>query len=230
LVALALMPLLVRRFYGPVRSGVLARAVRVCGYLVVLAVIAGHAVEEREGEKLGAYFFSGAGMSMSALAGIFAVVLAGYAAAILIVTSQRVQLTRSALAIAVGSGTLTGVALYARLSFHLWSRPRGRLEVQHMALGWWALLVLGLPLLTGFVVARRASPDTANATIAARRGALAAMCATGTGLLVLAALTAVTIAISPQSVPLHTPPPPPGGGCETCGAADITIPSALTPT
>ena len=167
---------------------------------------------------------------MSALAGIFAVVLAGYAAAILIVTSQRVQLTRSALAIAVGSGTLTGVALYARLSFHLWSRPRGRLEVQHMALGWWALLVLGLPLLTGFVVARRASPDTANATIAARRGALAAMCATGTGLLVLAALTAVTIAISPQSVPLHTPPPPPGGGCETCGAADITIPSALTPT
>ena len=94
LVVLALLPLLVRRFYGPVRSGALARGVRVGGYLAVLALVAGHAVEEREGEKLGAYFGSGAGMSMSALAGIFAVVLAGYAAAILIVTSQRVRLTR----------------------------------------------------------------------------------------------------------------------------------------
>ncbi|MGO9960891.1 MAG: hypothetical protein ACLP50_33765 [Solirubrobacteraceae bacterium] len=137
LVVLAFLPLLVRRFYGPVRSGVLARAVRVCGYLVVLAVIAGHAVEEREGEKLGAYFASGAGMSMSALAGIFAVVLAGDAAAILIVTSQRVRLTRSALPIAVGTGALTGLALYARFSFHLCSGARGSWRARRRAAVCW---------------------------------------------------------------------------------------------
>jgi hypothetical protein len=228
LVVLALLPLLVRRFYGPVRSGILARAVRVGGYLVVLALIAGHAIQEREGEKLGAYFGSGAGMSMSALAVIFAVVLAGYAAAILILTSQRVRLTRSALPIAVGTGALTGLATYARFSYHLWSGPRGKLEIQHMLLGWWAFLALGLPLLTGFLVARLASRDTlASGTIPARQGALAAMCATGGGLLLLAALTAVTIAISPQSVPLHTPPPPPNGGCETCGPDYSSIPSGL---
>ena len=117
---LALLRLLVRRSYGPVRPGLLPRTVRVVGYLVVLAVITGHAVQEREGQKLGAYFGAGfGGLPMSVIAGIFALVLAGYAATILILTSQRVHLTRSALPIALGTGTLTGVAMYARFSFHL---------------------------------------------------------------------------------------------------------------
>ena len=73
---------------------------------------------------------------MSVIAGIFALVLAGYAAAILILTSQRVRLTRSALPIAIGTGTLTGAAMYARFSFHLWSGVRGML-VQDLGLGWW---------------------------------------------------------------------------------------------
>ena len=66
LVALALLPLLVRRSYGPPRPGLLLRTLRVVGYLVVLALLAGHAVQEREGQKLGAYFGSGiAGIPMS---------------------------------------------------------------------------------------------------------------------------------------------------------------------
>jgi len=225
---LALLPLLVRRFYGPVRVGLLARTVRVLGYLVVLAVIAGHAVEERDGEELGAYFSSGAGMPMSVLAGIFAAALAGYAGAILILTSQRVRLTRSALPIVIGTGTLTGVALYTAFSFHLWSGARGKLEVQHMALGWWGFLALGLPLLTGLAVTRIAARDRpASGMPAALQGGVAAVCATGTAALLVAALTAVTIAISPQSVPLHTPPPPPNGGCETCGPVYRAIPPDL---
>ncbi len=40
--------------------------------------------------------------------------LVGYAAAILIVTSQRARMIRLVLAIAIGTGTLTGVALWAR--------------------------------------------------------------------------------------------------------------------
>ncbi len=59
LVMLALAPLLVRRYFGPVADGLLPRAVRVAGYLVVLALITAKAVEAREGEKLGAYFHVG---------------------------------------------------------------------------------------------------------------------------------------------------------------------------
>jgi hypothetical protein len=228
LALLAVLPLLVRRYYGPVRQGLLPRTVRVVGYLVVLAVIAGHAVQEREGQKLGAYFGGGiGGLPMSVLAGIFALVLAGYVAAILILTSQRVRLTRSALPIAIGTGTLTGVALYARFSSHLWSGPRGMLAAD-LGLGWWGFVALGLPVLTGFAVARLADRDTpANGMIPARQGRSAAVCATGTAVLVLAALTAVTIAISPQKVPLQTPPPPANGGCETCVPVNLTIPPNL---
>jgi hypothetical protein len=41
-------------------------------------------------------------------------VIAGYTAVILILTSRRVRLTSAAPPIAVGPGTLTGVALCAR--------------------------------------------------------------------------------------------------------------------
>ena len=224
---LALLPLLVRRSYGPARPGLLPRTVRVVGYLVVLAVIAGHAVQEREGQKLGAYFGAGfGGLPMSVIAGIFALVLAGYAATILILTSQRVHLTRVAVPIAMGTGTLTGVAMYARFSFHLWSGGRG-MSLQDLGWGWWGFVALGLPLLTGFAVARRAARDTpANGVIPARQGSLAAVCGTGTAVLVLAALTAVTIAISPQKVPLQTPAPT-NGVCETCDPAHLTIPPNL---
>jgi hypothetical protein len=224
---LALLPLLVRRSYGPARPGLLPRTVRVVGYLVVLAVIAGHAAQEREGQKLGAYFGSGiAGIPMSVIAGIFALVLAGYAATILILTSQRVHLTRAALPITIGTGTLTGVAMYARFSFHLWSGARGTL-LEDLGWGWWGFVALGLPLLTGFAVARRAARDTpATGMIPARQGSLAAVCGTGTAVLVLAALTAVTIAISPQKVPLQTPAPT-NGVCETCDPVHLTIPPNL---
>ena len=48
--------------------------------------------------------------------------LAGYTAAIMILTSQRTRLRRSALAIAIGTGSLTGIALYALYGYQL--RPR----------------------------------------------------------------------------------------------------------
>jgi hypothetical protein len=96
LAVLALLPPLVRVFCGPVRRGRLPRTVRVVGYLVVLALIAGHAVKQRDGEQLGAHYFAQGFLgSLSLGAAMFAVVLAGYAAAILILTSQRVRLARS---------------------------------------------------------------------------------------------------------------------------------------
>jgi ABC-type multidrug transport system permease subunit len=115
--------------------------VRVFGYryLVVLALVTGEAVEAREGQKLGAYFADG-----GKVAGVMVLVIVGYTAAILILTSHRVRLTRSALPIAIATGTLTGVALFACYGFHLNSPP----------LTWWVFTALVLPLVTGFAVTR----------------------------------------------------------------------------
>ncbi|MGO9899762.1 MAG: hypothetical protein ACLP0J_08735 [Solirubrobacteraceae bacterium] len=272
LALLALLPLLVRRFCGPVRDGLLPRAVRVVGYLVVLALVTGTAVEARQGQKLGAYFAYGGKFT-----GLMVLLLVCYAAAILIITSQRVRLTRSVLPIAIGAGTLAGVVLYARYGFRLDTPP----------LGWWELVALALPFLIGFAVtrlaargtpAKRMSPagqgvlvavcaactavvllmppvifilgfflippalflvpglvarrpgaqdDAARGMAPAAQGGLAAVCATGTAALLLAALTTVTIALAPQRVPLQTPPPPANGGCETCDPNNLVIPPGL---
>ena len=55
-VLLAGLPWVVRRYFGPVRGGWAPRAARVCGYAMVLALIAAKAVKDRYGSKLGAYF------------------------------------------------------------------------------------------------------------------------------------------------------------------------------
>lgn len=47
-----------------------------------------------------------------------------------------------------------------------------------------------------------------------------------TATLLLVALAAVTIAISPETVPLHTPAPA-NGLCESCDPVDLTIPPDL---
>ncbi len=56
LVLLAGLPLLVRRYVGPVCPGWGPRLVRVGGYAVVLALIAATAVQQRIGSQLGGYF------------------------------------------------------------------------------------------------------------------------------------------------------------------------------
>jgi len=193
----------------------------------VLATVAAHSVQQREEQKLGAYFGHGVGrIPISAQAGFFELMLAGYAAAILILTSRRVRLTRSALPIALATGTLTGLAMYARFSVHLWSGARGMLVV-NLGLGWWGFVALGLPLLTGFTVARLAALSTApNGMTPAQHGGLAGVCATGTAMLLLVAFAAVSIAISPERVPLHTPAPA-NGLCESCDPVNLTIPPDL---
>ncbi|MGA2010343.1 MAG: hypothetical protein ABSH51_07395 [Solirubrobacteraceae bacterium] len=213
LAVLALLPLLVRRRFGPVRAGVLARAMRVTGYLVVLALITASAVQARDGQKLGAYFHDGGRVNA-----MIALVLVGYVAVLLIVTSRRVELIRSTLPIVIATGTLTGAALFAEVA----------LRVRGLPLTWWLFTALALPLLTGFAVTRRGARDTAPKSMtAAGQGILAAVCGTATAVLLLVALTTVAVALAPQRVPLQTPPPPANGGCETCEPVNVVIPPDL---
>ena len=115
LVLLAGLPLLVSRYVGPVRPGWAPRLVRVGGYAVVLALIATTAVQQRIGSQLGAYF--PVTLPVWAMDVGFLLILAGYVAGLLIVTSRRVQFTRRVLPTALGIGVLTAGALYALAPF-----------------------------------------------------------------------------------------------------------------
>jgi len=196
LLLLAGLPVVVRRSFGPVRDNWLPRAVRVVGYAIVLALIAGKSVMARDGSKLGAYFHQS-----WALETVVLLAITGYIAAILILTSQRVRLTRSSLQIGIGVGAVWAGVLYA-------SAPLGE-DLEAPSIKWWFLAALALPLATGFIAARVSSRDTQPMGLApTRQGCLTAVWAAGSAAMLLAALTSVTIALFPHSVPLQTPAPP----------------------
>ena len=219
-VLLAVLPWVVRRYFGPVRSGWAPRAARVGGYAMVLALIAAKAVKDRDGSKLGAYFAVVPGIWAMEI--LLLLVIAAYVAGLLILTSQRVRLTRWILPTAIGFGAATAGVLYPLAPLGVNVDPSGP------SLKWWGLAALMLPLATGFLAARLSAGDTRPAALGPTgQGALAASCATATAALLLAVLTSVTIAAFPHHVPLQSPPPPSGGGCETCDPNQVVIPPGL---
>jgi hypothetical protein len=85
------------------------------GYVVVLALIAATAVQQRIGSQLGAYF--PVILPIWAMDVGFLLILAGYVAGLLILTSRRVQFAHRVLPIALGIAVLTAGALYALAPF-----------------------------------------------------------------------------------------------------------------
>jgi hypothetical protein len=216
-VLLAVLPWVVRRYFGPVRGGWAARAARAGGYALVLALTAAKAAQDRDGSKLGAYFAHIGGVEALLL-----LVIGGYVAGLLILTCQRARLTRCSLPIGVGAGAATAGVLYALAPFGVNIDPNGP------SLKWWGLAALALPVATGFVAAWFAARDTRPGVLGpASQGCLAAIGAMATAALLAAALTSVTIALFPHRVPLQYPPPPAGGGCETCDPNSAVIPVGL---
>jgi hypothetical protein len=226
-VALAVLPWVVRRHFGPVRGGWAPRAARVGGYAMVLALIAAKAVKDRYGSKLGAYFVIVPGLW--ALEIVLLLVIVGYVAGLFILTSQAVRLTRPGLPIGVGFGAVTAGVLYALAHLGGGFIPFFPLDPESSWGSLWGLASLALPLATGFLVARLAARDTRPGVLnPTQQGCLAASSATATAALLLAVLTSVTIALFPHHVPLqNNPPPPPGGGCETCDPNNTVIPPGL---
>jgi len=220
-VLLAVLPWVVRRYFGPVRSGWAPRAARVGGYAMVLALIAAKTVKDRLGSKLGAYF--PVIPPVWALQIVLLLVIAAYVAGLLILTSRRrVRLARWILPIGIGFGAVTAGVLYVLAPLGVAVDPNGP------SLKWWGLAALALPLATGFLTAQLSARDTRPAALGpVQQGSLAASCAMATAALLLAVLTSVTIALFPHHVPLQSPPPPPGGGCETCDPNSVVIPPGL---
>ena len=120
----------------------------------MLALIAAKTVKDRCGSKLGAYFVVVPGIWVMEI--LLLLVIAGYVAGLLILTSQRVRLTRWILPIAIGFGAVTAGVLYALAPFGVNVDPNGP------SLSWWGLAALALPLATGFLAARLVRPRHAT--------------------------------------------------------------------
>jgi hypothetical protein len=225
-VLLALLPWLVRRYFGPVRGGWGPRAARAGGYVMVLALIAAKAVKDRDGSKLGAYFVIAPGEWVLEIA--LLLVIVGSLAGLLILTSQRIRLTRPGLPVGIGAGAVTAGVLYALAPLGAGFILFFPLDPESWLGSLWGLASLALPLTVGLLAGRLSARDTRPGTLSpVWQGCLAASCATATAALLLAVLTAVTIALFPHRVPLQNPSPPSGGGCETCDPDNTVIPPGL---
>jgi hypothetical protein len=226
-VALAVLPWVVRRYFGPVRGGWAPRAARVGGYAMVLALIAAKAAKDRDGSRLGAYF--GIAPGLWALEMVLLLVIVGYLAGLFILTTERIRLTtRWSLPAGLGLGVVTAGVLYPLAPFGV------NVDPNSPSLPWWLVAALALPIATGLLVGRLAAREARPAVLTpeegARQGCLAAACAMATSALLVAVLTSVTIALFPHQVPLQGGDSPgyiAGGGCETCDLNNTVIPPGL---
>jgi hypothetical protein len=155
LVLLAGLPVLVRRYLGPVRPGWAPLAARIGGYAVVLALVAAVDVKHRIGSQLGRYFPVVAGVWAMYVG--FLLILAGYVAGLLILTCRRVQFTRRVLPLAVGVGASTAAVLYLLA-------PYGVDDAIERATGDWGRATIADGLLLGcFTLAALAVPVAVHA-------------------------------------------------------------------
>ena len=194
LVLLAGLPLLVRRYLGPVRSGWAPRTIRVGGYAVMLALIAATAVQQRIGSQLGRYF--PVILPIWAMNVGFLLILAGYAAGLLILTSRRLQFTRWVLPAALGIGALTAGALYSLAPFGLNDAAEAAAHslhggplviVDYLVLACFVLAALAVPVAVHAAATRLADLDTRPGILTpARQALLATTGAMATAAIVLA--------------------------------------------
>ena len=228
-VALAVLPWVVRRYFGPVRRGWAPRAARVGGYAMVLVLIAAKAVKDRDGSRLGAYFVVVPGIWVLEI--VLLLVIVGYVAGLFILTSERLRFTRWGLPAGIGLGVVTAGVLYPLAPFGV------KVDPNSPSLAWWGLAALALPLAVGLLAGRLAARDKRPGALnPVQQACLAASCAMATAALLVAVLTAVTIALFPHQVPLEGTPAAgggpdagyiAGGGCETCDPNNTVIPPGL---
>ena len=234
LVLLAALPLLVRRYAGPVRQGWGPRMARVGGYAVVLALIAATAVQQRTGSQLGRYF--PVILPVWAMDAGFLLVIAGYVAGLLILTSRRAQFTRRVLATALGIGALTAGALYLLAPFGISGTAETAAHSLHggpvvatdyLVLACFVLAALAVPAAVHAAATRLADRDSRPGILSpARQALLATAGAMATAAILVALSTTLTIALSPHH--FTGPRQPAGNGtCPTCEPSTIVLPASL---
>ena len=234
LVLLAGLPLLVRRYVGPVRPGWGPPVARAGGYGVVLALISGIAVQQRIGSQLGRYF--PVILPIWVMDVGFLLILAGYVAGLLVLTSRRVRFTRRVLPVSLGMGTLTAAVLYALAPFGIndtaetaaHSVHGGRVvAANYLVLACFVVAALAVPLAVHAAATRLADRDSRPGILGpARQALLATGGAMATAAILVALFTTVTIALWPHHV--TGPQQAAGdGNCPTCEPSTVVIPTGL---
>lgn len=234
LVLLAGLPPLVRRYVGPVRQGWGARAARMGGYAVVLALIAATAVQQRIGSQLGGYF--PVLLPIWAMDVGFLLIIGGYVAGLLILTSRRVQFTRRVLPTALGIGALTAGALYPLAPFGINDTVEAAAHSLHggpavaadyTVLACFLLAALVVPVTVHAAATRLAHRDTRSTILTpARQALLATTCAMATAAILVAMFTTLTIALLPHHF-TGSRQAVGDGTCSTCEPSTIVIPANL---
>lgn len=244
LALLAGLPPLVRRYAGPVRPGWAPLAARMGGYAVLLALVAATAVQQRLGSQLGRY--SPVIAPVWAMDVGFLLILAGYVAGLLILTSRRVRFTRRILPAALGIGALTAAVLFALAPFGIGTAAEAASHSLHggpavpadyLLLACFALAALGVPVAVHTMATRLADRDTRLADRDTRltdrdtrpgpltpaRQALAATgAAMATAAILVALFTTATAALLPHRVPLT-----PVAVCPACDPRAPVVPTTL---
>ena len=171
---LAGLPLLARRFIGPVGDGWAARFLRVGGYAAILALIPARAVVgpypltvPQRGSDLRVFIASGNsthGMPGTSAGGapwpgeiFFLVLTACYVVVLLWVTSRRSSVTPATLAVGTGVGLLFGLVMYSVAPLGLGSYASnpwlpGSQADPLVVLAW--ILLFGGPVAAGLLAAR----------------------------------------------------------------------------
>ncbi|MDQ1646622.1 MAG: hypothetical protein QOJ50_2806 [Cryptosporangiaceae bacterium] len=231
LVLLAGLPLLVRRYAGPVRPGWAPLVARAGGYAVIFGLIAATAVQQRIASQLGDYFPVIA--PVWAMDAGFLLILATYVAGLLVLTARRVRFTRRVLPLALGIGALTAGVVYPLAPFGVGDAAETASHSLHggpvviadyLLLACFAAAALAVPLAVHAVATRLADRDTRPAILTpARQALLATGCAMATAAILVALFTSITIALLPHQVPRQS-----GDGlCPTCEPSTIVIPPDL---
>jgi len=193
---------IIRRARGPVADARLARVVRTGGYAAVLALVLAKSAVERVADappnNLGGPAVAWMGEA------VFLVVMAGYAAVILVFTARR----SPALPVAVAIGTVTGIVLgvmaylLGPLGFPLRFAGAWPARTYDAAMALGVLLALCAPVAAGRAAARRAGRSR-PAGAAARQGAMAGLCFGTAAALAVTVLSTATIAVLPYDTGLQ---------------------------
>jgi hypothetical protein len=171
---LAGLPLLARRFFGPVSDGRIARFLRVVGYAAILALMPARAVVgpypltvPQRGPDLRVFIAAGDsthGMPGTSAGGppwpgeiFFLVLTACYVVTLLWVTSRRSSVAPATLAAGTGVGLLFGLVIYSVAPLGLTQYATnpwlsGRRVDPFVALAW--ILLFGGPVVAGMLAAR----------------------------------------------------------------------------
>ena len=211
LLALAGLPLLARWLFGPPAAGPMARVLRAGAYAAVLAltVAKGRVEQVVNAPPVVAYQATHGGLAPLSYTWfaetVFLLIVAGYVAAILVMTARRSPVAPATLAIGTGAGVLLGVVMCAVTPLGLAKDATepwlaGSAIDPVVALAW--ILLLGGPIVAGGMAGwcyRRPGSWEDVAKARAWQGVAAGFLMTGLGALVVSVAGTGTIALMARS-------------------------------